>query len=52
MRIRVSVPSYKLVYEQGSEEMIWRALPGREIEMLKMQARAREEERRRSVFLM
>ncbi|KAF9567836.1 hypothetical protein CPC08DRAFT_680594 [Agrocybe pediades] len=50
MRIRVSVPAYKLVYERGSEETIvhrWE----KEGEDLGERARRREEERRKTQWL-
>jgi len=51
MRIRVSVPAYKLVYEQGSEEVLvhrWE----KEAETMIQRARTREEERRKSQWLL
>ena len=51
LKIRVSVPSYKLVYEHGSEEMIWRVRGRREEEGLRIQADARAEKRRKCIFL-
>lgn len=45
MRIRIGLPSYKLVYESGSEDVMWR----REVDSgLAMKAQQREEDRRRS----
>ncbi len=50
MKIRLDAPTYKLVYEAGSEDMIihdW----GQDEEEMRARARQREEERRRSPFL-
>jgi paired amphipathic helix protein Sin3a len=47
MRVRVSVPSYKLVYEAGCEDFIWRNEGG----ILETRAMGRDEERRRSRWL-
>lgn len=46
-KIRVSFPSYKLVYEEGCEDMIW----GTHKPDLVEQAEKREQERRRSHWL-
>lgn len=51
MKIRVSLPSYKLVYERGSEEVMWRRRGGAEEAELRVRAQGREEERRKSIFL-
>jgi hypothetical protein len=49
MRMCMSVPSYKMVYEGGSEELVVRM--GREDGRVVERAAAREAERRRSLFL-
>ncbi|GLB35790.1 putative histone deacetylase (HDAC) interacting [Lyophyllum shimeji] len=50
-KIRIALPSYKLVYESGAEDFAWRRRgPGEEQKLL-VRARGREEERRKSVFL-
>ena len=46
MKVRIGVPTYKLVYETGSEDLILHAWDKESSEML-ARARAREEERRR-----
>lgn len=48
-RVRVSLPRYKLVYEAGSEEVIWRE---RLEEGMRERAVARLEERKRRAQLM
>ncbi|KAF8971663.1 hypothetical protein BDZ97DRAFT_1135733 [Flammula alnicola] len=50
MKIRVSVPTYKLVYEDGCEDMIWHGWEKETGEMM-ARSRVREEERRRSQWL-
>ena len=50
MKMRISVPTYQLVYEAGCEEMIWHGWGRKEGAALVQQARGREEERRRIVF--
>lgn len=50
MKIRVDLRTYKLVYEAGGEETMWRGVV-REEEVLRERARAREEERRKSRWL-
>jgi hypothetical protein len=47
-RVRISLPGYKLVYENGCEEMLWR---GKLEEGLRERATARGEERRRCKLL-
>ncbi|KAA1467807.1 hypothetical protein DENSPDRAFT_770847 [Dentipellis sp. KUC8613] len=49
--VRVSLGSYKLFFEGESEESIWRERSAAELGALRERARAREEERRRSVWL-
>jgi hypothetical protein len=51
LKIRVSLPSYKLVYEHGTEEMMWRVRGRKEEEGLKVQAQARAEKRRKCLYL-
>lgn len=51
MKIRVSLPTYKLLYEEGSEDMVWHDW-GRDREDMVARARLREEERRKSRFLL
>ncbi|KAG6919038.1 hypothetical protein DXG01_009748 [Tephrocybe rancida] len=48
MRIRVGLPSYKLVYESGTEDVAWRMREPVEEQKLLQQAHVREEERRKS----
>jgi len=51
MRVRVSLPSYKLVYEAGCEDFIfhrWR----NEGAVLETRAKGRDEERRKSRWLL
>ncbi|KAJ2917816.1 hypothetical protein MD484_g2589, partial [Candolleomyces efflorescens] len=50
-RIRISLPTYKLVYEGGCEEVLARRWSGEEGSMLRERARAWNEERRRSRWL-
>ncbi|KAF6754256.1 transcription regulatory protein [Ephemerocybe angulata] len=50
-RVRISLPTYKLVYENGCEDMLVRRWSGEEGEMLRERARARSEDRRRSRWL-
>ncbi|KAH0591154.1 hypothetical protein H2248_001252 [Termitomyces sp. 'cryptogamus'] len=52
MKIRVVLPSYKVVYERGSEDVAWRMRGSAEEQKLLARAQGREEERRRSVYLM
>lgn len=47
MKIRVDLRTYKLVYEAGGEEGMWRGVD-REEEVLRERARVREEERRKN----
>lgn len=49
MRIRIHPPTYKLVYEAGSEDFIWHDWDNDE-EMI-VRARLRDEERRRSHWI-
>ena len=51
MRIRISLPSYKLVYECGTEDLILRCRSMEEERMLTERSQMREEERRRSSWL-
>ncbi|KAF8910078.1 hypothetical protein CPB84DRAFT_1673093 [Gymnopilus junonius] len=51
MKIRVSFPAYKLVYEEGSEDMVWHDW-GKEQGDMVSRARLREEERRRCQWLL
>lgn len=48
MKVRIGVPTYKLAYETGSEDLILHVWDKESNEMLS-RARAREEERRRIV---
>lgn len=50
MKIRVDVRTYKLVYEAGGEDVVWRGV-GKEEEVLRERARVREEERRKSQWV-
>ncbi|KXN88887.1 Paired amphipathic helix protein pst1 [Leucoagaricus sp. SymC.cos] len=50
MKIRVDLRTYKLVYEAGGEEVVWRGTD-REEEELRERARVREEERRKSQWV-
>ena len=47
MKIRVDLRTYKLVYEAGGQETMWRGAD-RDEEELRERARMREEERQRS----
>ena len=47
MRIRISLPSYKLVYECGTEDVILRGRCIEEERMLRERSQGREEDRRR-----
>ena len=49
--IRVSLGSYKLFYEAGTEETVWRRRGREEEAAVWANASAREEERRRSRWL-
>ncbi|KAL0951709.1 hypothetical protein HGRIS_008384 [Hohenbuehelia grisea] len=49
--IRISLPSYKLIYEGESDELIWRRRDEEETNMLRERARVRHEERKRSRWL-
>ncbi|TFK41885.1 histone deacetylase complex, SIN3 component [Crucibulum laeve] len=51
MKIRVNLPSYKLVYEDGCEDFILRRRGKEETEVLKECARARQEDRKRSRWI-
>jgi len=50
MKIRISAPAYKIVYEAGSEDMV-RHEWGQEEEEMRARARQRDEERKRSIWL-
>lgn len=50
MKIRVDLRTYKLVYEAGGEETIWRVVD-KEEEVLRERARVREEERRKNQWV-
>jgi hypothetical protein len=50
MKIRISAPAYKIVYEAGSEDMV-RHEWGHEEEEMRARARQRDEERKRSIWL-
>jgi len=50
MKIRVDLRTYKLVYEAGGEEVMLRGA-GKEEEVLRERARVREEERRKSQWV-
>jgi len=50
MKIRVNLQTYKLIYEAGGQETIWRGAD-REEDVLQDRARAREEERQRSQWV-
>ncbi len=51
MKIRIDLRTYKVVYEGGSEEVLWRGVDKDE-EVLRERARVREDERRKSQWLM
>lgn len=51
MRVRISLPSYKLVYESGSEDVVWNGRSREAEAILKERSRSREEERRKSRWL-
>ncbi|THH20510.1 hypothetical protein EW146_g864 [Bondarzewia mesenterica] len=48
LRIRISMGTYKLFYEAGTEDVVWRRRGREEEETLRVRATARDEERRRS----
>lgn len=50
MKIRVDLRTYKLVYEAGGQETMWRGAD-RDEEELRERARMREEERQRSPWV-
>lgn len=50
LKIRVDLRTYKLVYEAGGEESIWREMD-KEEEVIRERARVREEERRKSQWV-
>ncbi|KAF5385000.1 hypothetical protein D9615_001214 [Tricholomella constricta] len=50
-QIRMGLPSYKLMYERGSEDVGWRTRGAVEEQKLQQRAHGREEERRKSVYL-
>ncbi|KAF8079008.1 histone deacetylase complex, SIN3 component [Lyophyllum atratum] len=52
MKVRVGLPSYKLVYESGTEDVALRTRGAGEEQQLVMRALGREEERRKSVYLL
>lgn len=51
MKIRVSLSSYKLVYESHCEDVVWRQRGTKDAEVLGKQVEMREGERRRCLFL-
>jgi paired amphipathic helix protein Sin3a len=51
MRVRISLPSYKVVYESGTEDLFLRGRSVEEETMLMERSEVREEERRRSGWL-
>lgn len=51
MQVRISFPLYKLVYESGSEDLIWRDRSREEEDMLRERARGEEERRRNRWYL-
>lgn len=50
MRVRVSVPSYKLVYEAGCEDFVFHRWRNERV-ILETRAKGRDEERRKSRWL-
>jgi paired amphipathic helix protein Sin3a len=52
MRVRISLPLYKLVYESGSEDFVCDVRSRDEEDMLRERARERGEERRKSRWLL
>lgn len=48
MKVRINIPSYKLVYEEGCEDLVWYRWD-KDTEEMQNRARLREEERRRIV---
>ncbi|KAF8665510.1 hypothetical protein AX16_000524 [Volvariella volvacea WC 439] len=50
-RIRINVPNYKILYESGTEDVMWRRWNKEEAVILEERARVREEERKRSRWL-
>jgi paired amphipathic helix protein Sin3a len=51
MRVRISLPSYKIVYESGTEDLVFRSRMREEEEMLRERSQGREEDRRKSRWL-
>jgi paired amphipathic helix protein Sin3a len=51
LAVRISLGTYKLFYEAGTEDAMWREYQSGELDGLKERARARDEDRRRSAFL-
>lgn len=51
MKIRVRLPTYKIVYESGSEDFLWRKRDAEEWRVLEERDRARREERGKCCWL-
>jgi paired amphipathic helix protein Sin3a len=51
MRVRISLPSYKVVYESGTDDLVLRSRSREEEEMLRERSWGREEERQKSRWL-
>lgn len=51
LAVRVSLGTYKLFYESGTEDTFWRVHSRSTLEVLRERAQARDEDRRRSGFL-
>lgn len=51
MKIRVRLPTYKMVYESGSEDFLWRKRGAEEWRVLEERDRARKEERGKCCWL-
>jgi paired amphipathic helix protein Sin3a len=50
--IRISLGTYKLFYEAGCEDFIWRTRSAADLEVLGEQAKARDGERQRCQLLL
>lgn len=51
LKIRMSLPKYKLVYEAAGEDMLWHRWQKKDEDEMLERARARDEERRRCKLL-
>lgn len=51
LKIRISLPTYKLVYEAAGEDIVWHRWQKKDEDEMLERARVREEERRRCRLL-